>query len=353
MKISSKRLSPLCAVLGLLLGPWAAIAGDQTTTAPAEPPAEPLRAELTVDKPIYRPDGPIWLRFSLRNTSDEPVDVVLDPPAPPQDGIVLPPQIVYGTTATPAIQVVYRSEATKSVVPPTFEPSGEEGRTLRLGPHTVLGADVDLRAVSPLSRYNGDFRVDWRPLDGRLGVASVQFRVEPRKDVILVTDWGKITFVLDYDAAPRNVANFLELAREDFYNGKILHRIEPGALIQGGSPSGDSTGMRPDGKTVPAEFHNVPFDVGTLAMARKPTEPNSASCQFLIGLGRVPELDNQQTVIGQATDEESLRTLQQLAAVATDKRGRPLAPVTIRSMKPVDAEAVRTRSLELRETRRP
>ena len=85
-----------------------------------------------------------------------------------------------------------------------------------------------------------------------------------------------------------------------------------------------------------------------LLMAHKPSDVNSGSCQFFIALARVPELDGKYTVIGQAHDEESLRTLQQLASVPADKRDRPVSPLVIRSINLVDVQENHPRHLELR-----
>ena len=198
--------------------------------------------------------------------------------------------------------------------------------------------EIDLREHYSALRYSGAYRVEWRPLGERAGTAKAGFRVEPRKNAILVTDKGKVTFSLMYDEAPRHVENFLDLIRDGFYDGKTIHKVIAGFVLQGGCPKGDGTGVRPDGKLLPAEFHDAPFKLGTLAMARKPADPNSASCQFFITLTRLPDLDGQYTVIGQADGEESLRTLSQLAAEPADARHRPRLPLIIRSINLVDAE---------------
>jgi peptidyl-prolyl cis-trans isomerase B (cyclophilin B) len=195
-------------------------------------------------------------------------------------------------------------------------------------------------------RYVGNYRLEWQPLGGRVEPASVTFRVEQPKEAVLVTDYGKITFALMYDKAPRNVENFLELLRERFYDGKTIHRVVPGFIIQGGSPDGSGTGIRPDGKFVDAEFSDAPFELGTLAMARKPSDPDSASCQFFISLARLKELDGKYTVIGQAKDEESLRTLRQLGELPTTKDGRPVRPLQIRFFTLVDVPITENRELE-------
>ena len=53
-------------------------------------------------------------------------------------------------------------------------------------------------------------------------------------------------------------------------------------------------------------------------------------------------------LVGQARDEESLRTLQQLASVPADKRDRPVSPLVIRSINLVDVQENHPRHLELR-----
>jgi peptidyl-prolyl cis-trans isomerase B (cyclophilin B) len=341
----SSRLPNLVLVCGVCLlaglGPaW----GQEATTDPVAA----LRAELHAGRGLYSPDGPIRLRFTLINTSEQPVTIPLEYPVSAADGLALPAQLALGSGSQQPLSVIREDEAPKAVSPPAASLASEPVEAIRLAPHGTLGTELDLRDYYPKVRYPGVYRVEWRPFDGRLGVAAADFRVEIRKDAILVTDCGKITFVLQYDQAPQNVENFLELVRQGFYNGKTFHRVIPGFVVQGGCPKGDGTGTRPDGKLVPAEFHDTPVDVGTLLMALKPGEPNSASCQFFVALARLPELDGQYTTIGQASDEESLRTLQKLAEVPTDLRNRPLSPLVIRSINLVDTEQTRIRHLEAR-----
>lgn len=328
---------------------WTLPTFAQSTLPAPEKLAEVLCAELQAVRGLYTPEGPLRLQFTLRNTSDRPIDIPLSTPLPASNGIALPLQLALGSGEQRALAVICDDEGSQQVEPAAPPAESAEGTcTLCLAPRGSIGADIDLREYHQVLRYPGSYRVEWRPLGGQLGTVTTQFRVEPRKDAIVVTDHGKITFVLDYDQAPRNVENFLELVSAGFYVKKIFHRLIPGFVIQGGCPKGDGTGIRPDGKLVPGEFHNTRFDLGTLALARKPSDPNSASCQFFIGLGRIEALDGQYTVIGQARDDGSLRTLQKLAALPTDRRDRPLSPITINSINLVDAAETRVRSLELR-----
>jgi peptidyl-prolyl cis-trans isomerase B (cyclophilin B) len=330
---------------------WLALAGPAALIAPAQdtagaPPA--LRADLRAAKPLFNPDSPIRVRFTLTNTTADTVTVPLDQPVA-SDAITLPAQLVFGSGDTRLLSVTYENDPPKEIPAPTLPPAKTNATTsLRLGPHGLIGIELDLRKYYQHVRYAGTYRLEWRPLGGTLGTAATEFRVEPRKDAVLVTDLpGKITFTLDYDGAPLNVENFVELVRDGFYGGLTFHRVIPGFLIQGGCPSGDGKGLRKDGKTVGGEFRSdVPVEAGTLLMARKPSDPNSASCQFFVALGRLPDLDGQYTVIGHARDTDSLRALQQLAEVPTDRKDRPLSPLLIRSINLVDAESVRTRELE-------
>ncbi len=305
------------------------------TSEPAPHPL-PLRAELKAERTLVFPQTPIRLRFTLVNPTDEVVEFAVPALQEPPTAITLPRSIAFGTADSPALSVVFEHDPPVDVG--AIESDAESQVTLRLAPHSSVGAVYDIASLHRMFRYPGVYHVTWSPLGGHVPAATATVRVEGRKVAILVTDYGKVKFSLMYNKAPQNVANFLELAREKFYDGKLLHRIVSGYIIQGGSPDGTSRGMRPDGKTVPAEFHDAPFIPGTLAMAHKPDEPDSASCQFFISLSRLPQLDGKYTVIGQATDEESLQTLRKLAELATDRRGRPLRPVIIRFFTIRDAD---------------
>ncbi len=326
------------------------------TPSDTEVPEGALRVDMTAVHPLFSPNRPIRVRFTVQNTTDQPVELPLPAGHTLDVGVALPLEFVFGTPDEPALSVAFRDEkplaltsssATPVVAPPgasipqeamaesgapASDPAESAPTTLRLGPHGFVGRELDMRDFFPAMRYDGPYRLEWRPFGGRHGTASTELRVEPRHEAILVTDKGKITFALLYDEAPRNVANFLELVRNGFYDGKTFHRIVPEFLAQGGDPRGDGSGIRPDGRLIPAEFHDAPVQAGTLVMARKPNDPNSASCQFFVALARLPELDGQYTVIGQASDEESMRTLRAIAAEPTDRHYRPRIPLVIRSI---------------------
>lgn len=117
--------------------------------------------------------------------------------------------------------------------------------------------------------------------------------------VTIETDFGKMVLELYKDVAPAHADSFVSLSKKGFYNGTIFHRIIKNFMIQGGDPQG--TGMGNAGYYLKAEFNELPHQDGTLSMARS-TDPNSASSQFFICLGRnnsTASLDRQYTVFGQ------------------------------------------------------
>ena len=49
--------------------------------------------------------------------------------------------------------------------------------------------------------------------------------------------WGQIVLRLFADVAPNHVKNFVDLAKQGFYDGTTFHRVIPGFMIQGGYPN--------------------------------------------------------------------------------------------------------------------
>lgn len=313
---------------------------------PLGPPDPRLRVELSVGRALFTHSDPVHVRFTLFNPTDETIEIPYQHVGD-DGGLELPRSLVFGTGARPALYLTYSTERPAPLLQ-RQAPAEGEARVLRLGPMSSIGKSLELRELDNRLRYTGQFALEWRPWGMEGPEASVEFRVESRKIAVLVTDYGKLTFNLMYDQAPRNVENLLELVRDRFYDGLLIHRIVPGFLIQGGSPDGTSGAVRPDGKTVPAEFHPHAIRPGTLAMALRGDAPDSASCQFFVALQRLPDLDGKYTVVGQADDDESLRTLKRLAEIPTDARYRPQRPVTIRFFTLLDAPTTsRSERLEI------
>ena len=101
--------------------------------------------------------------------------------------------------------------------------------------------------------------------------------------ITLRTTQGDISIELDFDNAPISAANYLQYARDGFYNGTIFHRVIPGFMVQGGGMDADMH-EKESREAIENEADNgLANDIGTLAMART-NDPHSASSQFFINV---------------------------------------------------------------------
>jgi peptidylprolyl isomerase len=121
---------------------------------------------------------------------------------------------------------------------------------------------------------------------------------DPQNTLILDTTEGRIVIALRNDIAPHHAERLKQLARDGFYDNVPFHRVIAGFMAQTGDGEyGNGTGgsKYPDLK---AEFSNVPYERGTVGMART-SNPNSANSQFFIMFAEGSFLNGQYTVVGQ------------------------------------------------------
>ncbi len=100
--------------------------------------------------------------------------------------------------------------------------------------------------------------------------------------------------------APNTAKRIAQLISEGFYNGIVVHRVEPGFVVQAGDPTG--TGGSGSGVKQKAEFNAKKHEPGIWSMARLPNDVDSADSQFFVMLGTAPSLDNQYTVFGKVVE---------------------------------------------------
>ena len=119
---------------------------------------------------------------------------------------------------------------------------------------------------------------------------------------------GVVTIDLLEGVAPQHVERMVQLASEGAYDSVIFHRVIDGFMAQTGDVQFGKTGADarragtggsnyPD---LPAEFSEVPYERGTVGMARS-SDPNSANSQFFIMFQEGYFLNGQYTVVGQVT----------------------------------------------------
>ncbi|TGM31623.1 peptidylprolyl isomerase [Leptospira biflexa] len=129
---------------------------------------------------------------------------------------------------------------------------------------------------------------------------------------VIKTNKGEIRIELFPEKTPNTVANFVNLAQRNFYNGLKFHRVIEDFMIQGGCPQGTGTGG--PGYKFRDEFdsslkHNKP---GILSMAN--AGPGTNGSQFFITHVATPWLDGKHSVFGavvDASDQEVVNAIRQ------------------------------------------
>lgn len=182
--------------------------------------------------------------------------------------------------------------------------------------------------------------------------------------IMNIKDYGEVKIKLFPEYADKGVENFVELAKEGYYDGLTFHRVISDFMIQGGDPLGTGTGGESiwggkfDGGTDPRLIHAA----GAVAYANSGSTATNGS-QFYIVTGTVyeesdleqldayyqlglsdeamqlyttvggtPWLDGGYTVFGQVFD--GLDVIFEIQNVATDAgNDKPLEDVVMESVK--------------------
>lgn len=138
----------------------------------------------------------------------------------------------------------------------------------------------------------------------------------------LQTNHGEMKVEFYVEDAPNTVNNFVNLAKEGFYDGTIFHRIISGFMLQGGDPTGTGTGG--PGYRFADEPVKREYTKGTLAMAN--AGPNTNGSQFFIMHADYP-LPPNYTIFGKVT--EGMDVIDKIAAVPVgqSRSGENSAPL--------------------------
>src|SRR5678815_1733304 len=101
--------------------------------------------------------------------------------------------------------------------------------------------------------------------------------------VELKTSAGSIVVELYPDKAPKTVENFLQYAKDGFFDGTIFHRVIAGFMIQGGGFTADFKQKQTRAPVRNEAETGLKNTTGTIAMART-SDPHSATAQFFINV---------------------------------------------------------------------
>ena len=177
-------------------------------------------------------------------------------------------------------------------------------------------------------------------------------------EVIMNTNKGAIKLELYPEIAPKTVENFIGLAKENYYDGVIFHRVISDFMIQGGDPTGTGMGGKSiRGEQFEDEFSPYLFNLrGALSMAN--AGPGTNGSQFFIvtapevpanmmeqmsgagypedvieaydNEGGTPWLDQKHTVFGHVV--EGMDIVDDINKTPTNPSDKPLEDVLIESI---------------------
>ncbi len=158
--------------------------------------------------------------------------------------------------------------------------------------------------------------------------AEPEEALDPTQEATLefVTNCGSFTITLDVEGAPKTSASLVALARADFYDETIFHRIVPGFVIQGGDPTQTGSGG-PGYQTVDAPSQDATYTRGVVAMAKTEAEPPGTSgSQFFVVTGADIGLPPDYAIAGTVTS--GLEVVERIGALG-DAQEQPTEPVVV------------------------
>ena len=147
---------------------------------------------------------------------------------------------------------------------------------------------------------------------------------------ILKTSEGNIEITLNAKETPITVNNFVSLAKKNFYDNTIFHRVIKGFMIQGGDPTG--TGAGGPGYQFDDEKFSGEYTRGTVAMAN--AGPNTNGSQFFI-MQEDNQLPHNYVIFGKVVSGMDVVDKIANAPVTYNSSGemsKPITPVTVNSV---------------------
>lgn len=215
--------------------------------------------------------------------------------------------------------------------------SSKDSQPQVLEPNAYFGKMINLTSLFPDTKTIDSYRVTWSGPDGK--EHSVVSRVIRKYDPdmtyqgVINTEFGKIVVEFYKDLAPLHVKNFIDLANQGFYDGKLFHRTIKGEAIFGGSPSGDERGP---GYNIPPEPNGLKILAGSIAQVRNSlTGANESGSIFMIAAAEQPGMEGRFTVFARVVEGlETVKAITNLPSIGGDARiaSRPIRDVIMKTV---------------------
>ena len=175
---------------------------------------------------------------------------------------------------------------------------------------------------------NSVIKTPMKTLDGQVDLFA-QY-----SQAIIKTNLGNITVKFYGEDSPVTVNNFLNLAKQGFYNGTKFHRVIKDFMIQGGDPKSKEADTSYWGTGGPEYRFNDEFNAhklvaGSLAMANSGANTNGSQF-FIVTAASTPWLDGKHTNFGEVTG--GLDIVKKIEATETGAMDRPAKDIVISSV---------------------
>jgi cyclophilin family peptidyl-prolyl cis-trans isomerase len=119
--------------------------------------------------------------------------------------------------------------------------------------------------------------------------------------LVLETDAGELKIALDPELAPITTARIVDVAKSGYYDGTVIHRVDPSFVVQFGSPHADGAGG-PDGR-MPLRCETSPMPFEKLSVGVALSGRDTGSSQLFVMRSRMPHLDGLYPIVGTASGD--------------------------------------------------
>ena len=199
----------------------------------------------------------------------------------------------------------------------------------------LYGGDITNNKNQTSKSQNNQNQIINEAKNMNLQKPSMQIDKNKNYTAILKTTEGEIEIALNAKETPITANNFVYLAKNNFYNGVIFHRVIKDFMIQGGDPTG--TGMGDPGYKFEDELFTGQYTRGTVAMAN--SGPNTNGSQFFIMHADVP-LPLDYVIFGKVV--KGIEVVDKIASAQVVSNGfdpqpsKPVKPVVINSVEIIE-----------------